>query len=245
MKYRFLDKLMAKNADFHHHPAPVMVCLGDSVTQGCFELYNPTPDTIDTVFEQQYAYSQLLKNAFNLLYPRANALIVNAGHSGGTAKQALGWLERDVFPFNPDLVVVAFALNDTSDTPDGLSTFSDSLRGIFEQCRARGIDCMYVTPNMMNTHTSGKITDDVSRRYASIFAERQNSGLLERFVEEGKRVARECGAGVCDVYGAWKRLAACGVDTTDLLANYLNHPIRPMQQLIDDKILEELFSEQE
>lgn len=245
MKYKFLQKLCAKDADLHHKPAPVMVCLGDSVTQGCFELYNPTPDTIETVFEQQYAYSQLLKNAFNLLYPRANAAVINAGHSGGNAQQALERLERDVFPFNPDLVIVAFALNDSGGGLDYLPTFSRSLRGIFEQCRERGIDCMYVTPNMMNTYTSGRITDPVSRRLASGFAERQRGGMLDTFVEEGVRVARECGAGVCDVYGAWKRLAACGVDTTALLSNHLNHPIRPMQQLIANKILEELFSEQQ
>ena len=243
MKYRFLEKLRCKDADLHHNAAPVMVCLGDSVTQGCFELYNPTPTTIETVFEQQYSYSQLLKNALNILYPRANATVINAGHSGGTAQQGLERLERDVLPFHPDLVIVAFALNDTGGGLDYLSTFSDSLHGIFEQCRARGIECMYVTPNMMNTYVSGKISDEVSRRLASGFAERQNGGLLDAFVAEGMRVARECGAGVCDVYGTWKRFAACGVDTTALLSNHLNHPTREMQQLIAAKILEELFSQ--
>ena len=244
MKYKFLEKAIAKNKDVHNKPAPVMVCLGDSVTQGCFELYNPTPTTIETSFEQQYAYSQLLKNAFNLLYPRANAAIINSGHSGGTAKQGLERLERDVFCFNPDLVIVAFALNDSGGGLDGLPTFKDSLKGIFEACHARGIDCMYVTPNMMNTYTSGKIADPVSRRLAENFADRQKQdGLLDIYVEGAREVARECGVGICDVYGAWKRLAQCGVDTTDLLSNYLNHPIRPLQQLIANKILEELFSE--
>lgn len=243
MKYRFLQKLKTKDANFPHHPSPVMVCLGDSVTQGCFELYNPTPDTIETVFEQQYAYSQLIKNALNILYPRANAVVINQGHSGGNAQQGLARLERDVFPFSPDLLVVAFALNDCGGGRDYLPTFTSSLRGIFEQCRERGIECMYVTPNMMNTYTSGKIPDDVSRRYAKNFAEQQNNGMLDLYVEEGKRVARECGVGICDVYSVWKRFAACGVDTTALLSNHLNHPTREMQHLISAKILEELFSE--
>ena len=243
MGYRFLEKLKAKNADFHHNPVPVMVCLGDSVTQGCFELYNPTPDTIETVFEQQHAYSQLLKNAFNLLYPRANAAVINAGHSGGTAQQAIGYLERDVFSLHPDLVVVAFALNDSGGGMDGIPAFKESLRRIFALCREREIDCMYVTPNMMNTYVSGKIIDPVSRtRYAPVFAERQNGGMLDAYVEAGKEAARECGVAICDVYGTWKRLHACGVDTTALLSNHLNHPTREMQQLIANKILEELFS---
>jgi hypothetical protein len=71
----------------------------------------------------------------------------------------------------------------------------------------------------------------------------QNSGLLDSFVEAGREAAAECGVGICDVYAVWKRLNACGVDTTALLSNHLNHPSREMQQLIANKILEELLSE--
>lgn len=39
------------------------------------------------------------------------------------------------------------------------------------------------------------------------------------------------GVPVCDVYARWKSLYSYGADITELLANYINHPIREMNRL--------------
>ena len=38
----------------------------------------------------------------------------------------------------------------------------------------------------------------------------------------------------------WKSLAAAGEDTTACLANYINHPTRPMHRLFAEALLEVL-----
>ncbi len=243
MKYRFIEKLKEKNDNSYHRKAPVMVCLGDSVTQGCFEVYNPTPDTIETEYDPAYSYVRLLQNALDLLYPRANAIVINSGLSGGSAQNGAERLERDVLSYQPDLVTVCFGLNDATQGEAYLPTYRKSLSDIFTAIRNSGADGILITPNRMNTYISGKLTDPLCRKLGASFQSIEQSGLLARFVEEAKQTAVNHGMGICDMYGKWQRMAACGVDTTALLANHLNHPARELHKLIAYSLLDELFSD--
>ena len=36
---KIIDKILAKQANLHENRQPVIAFLGDSVTQGCFEIY--------------------------------------------------------------------------------------------------------------------------------------------------------------------------------------------------------------
>ena len=65
--------------------------------------------------------------------------------------------------------------------------------------------------------------------------------MLDKIVEIEKDVALKYGIKVCDVYSAWKKLKDNRVDTTGLLANGLNHPIREAHDYIAKKIIETIF----
>ena len=53
--------------------------LGDSVTQGCFEVYKKSENEIETVYDAKCAYSVKFKEFLNFLYPDMIIHIINAG----------------------------------------------------------------------------------------------------------------------------------------------------------------------
>ena len=94
-----------------------------------------------------------------------------------------------------------------------------------------GAECVFLTPNMMNTNVSCHVTDDITLVVAERCGKIQNDGVLDRYVEELRTVAKENSINVCDVYAKWKNMAKAGVDVTELLSNYVNHPIRELHNL--------------
>ena len=59
--------------------------------------------------------------------------------------------------------------------------------------------------------------------------------------KDALRVAKECGAKVCDLYTVWEKMSLGGVNTTDLLANQINHPIREIHYYMAIKLIETFF----
>ena len=112
---------------------------------------------------------------------------------------------------------------------------------VLSAVKEQGSECIFLTPNMMNTHRDMHLADDVSIGLAPTFAAIQNGGMLDKYVDAAKNVANECGVRVCDVYARWKAMYAAGVDTTALLANYLNHPTREMHWLTANALIETVF----
>lgn len=51
-------------------------------------------------------------------------------------------------------------------------------------------------------------------------------------------LCKEYNITVCDLYSVWEKMSSLGVDTTELLANKLNHPIREMHYYIAIKLIE-------
>ena len=153
---------------------------------------------------------------------------INAGISGDSAPGGLKRLERDVLSHKPDLTVVSFGLNDSHRGAAGLAMYSNALREIFQRLTGSGSEVIYMTQNMMNTVMRQDLTEEKYRVIAEKTMEHENDGTLARYYETGKAVAAECGVKVCDGYTKRKRLQANGVKTTDLLANAINHPTRPM-----------------
>ena len=116
--------------------------------------------------------------------------------------------------------------------------YSNALREIFQRLTGSGSEVIYMTQNMMNTVMRQDLTEEKYRVIAEKTMEHKNDGTLARYYEAGKAVAAECGVKVCDGYTKWKRLQANGVKTTDLLANAINHPTRPMYWLFAVSLLE-------
>ena len=105
-----------------------------------------------------------------------------------------------------------------------------------------GSEVICMTHNMMNTYVSGRIeqaefleTADTTRKY-------QTDGYLKMYCEAAKQVAEECGVKICDVYSKWERMYDNGVDTTELLANYINHPKKEMHWLFAFSLIETLMN---
>ena len=58
-----------------------------------------------------------------------------------------------------------------------------------------------------------------------------------------EQIAAELGVAVADAYAKWKALEAEGMDVTENLANYINHPSRELHQLFADALFETLQGE--
>lgn len=209
-----------------------IVCIGDSVTEGCFELTN-RPGGFDVIYDRENCYVAYLQQRLSQAYPEKNIEMINAGISGNTTEQGLERFDRDVLSHNPDIVVICYGLNNgCSRNPQG---FADTLNAIFDKLNARNIPGVFMTPNMYNTYTHSEVLDCLIGM-AEDCAACQNSGDMDKVMAAGIAAAEAKGITVCDAYGVWKKLEEYGIDTTALLSNKLNHPSRKMHKLFADML---------
>lgn len=238
-----MKKIAAKAADNLNAEHVTIAFLGDSVTQGCFEIYKKADGSIETIFDKEHGYHALLNKIFSVLYPSVPVNMINAGISGDNAPHGLERLERDVICHNPDLAVVCFGLNDCEQGNDGIEKYVCALHQIFETLHKKGIEVIFMTPNMMNTSVSDHIADEDIRRIAADKMNQQQAGVLDAYIEAAKQVCKECNVRICDCYEKWKTLYRNGVDVTELLANKVNHPIREMNWLFAVSLLDTMMQE--
>lgn len=198
-----------------------IVFFGDSVTEGCFELY-PTSYGFDTVRHPGKAYPSLVTHVLKEKYGE-NIISINAGRSGDSSKNGLERTERDVLSHKPDIVTIAFGLNDIFHPEH----FEKSINGILEKITASGAKAVLVTPNMLNTYIHEKTLPSALKVARTAMAA-QTDGTLDQIYLQSLSAAKHFGAEVCDVYLFWKNLYFQGVDITSLLVNKINHPCEKM-----------------
>ena len=237
-----MNKIRARTENNAANEGVTIAFLGDSVTQGCFEVYK-TAGGIETVFDKNSSYHRYLDRILTLLYPNVPVNIINAGISGGHAVHGLERLDRDVLRHQPDLTVVCFGLNDCGNGLEGIRTYTEALEAIFAKLKEVGSEIIFMTPNMMNTYLSVSLTDAYIREIAERIGEKQLDGTLDKYLEAAVSVCEKCGVKVCDCYAKWKRMAKNGVDTTSLLANYINHPTREMNWLFAVSLVEAILDD--
>ena len=223
MKIR--DKIKMDRKAFIENGAITIVAFGDSLTYGAFE-----HGAVD--FEN--VYWNVLRKRINDVYPAIPVNVINSGIGGTNATNSLLRLESQVLAHSPDLVIVAFVLNDVGKDID---VYRASLRTIFEKCLAVGAEVVFMTENMFNTYVADDTPENL-REYAAKTVEMQKSGLVDVYMNAAKEVASSMGVPVADCYSEWKKLYESGVDTTMLLANRINHPTREMHRLFADKIFD-------
>ena len=194
-----------------------IVAFGDSVTHGAVG-----PDEID----YESVYWNRLRRKINDVRDYVPVNVINAGIGGITAEGSLERMGRDVFSHYPDLIIVCFGLNDVNGT---LESYLSSLEQIFSECNKRGIETVFLTPNMLNTYVAEDTLPEL-REYAEKTAEMQNSGRMDRYISEAVSLAERMNIKVCDCYSRWKKLGETK-DVTMLLANRINHPVREMHEL--------------
>lgn len=240
---KIIELISKKSQNLLGEKIPTIAFLGDSVTQGCFELYTKTDGNMETYFDKNSAYHRYIDSALSELFPNVPVNIINAGISGDNAPNALKRVERDVLPFNPDLTVVSFGLNDCMQGVAGISAYADALDKIFKKISGAGGEVIFMTPNMMNTEISCHIMNEPYVETAEYTMELQNTGVFKQYLDAAKEVAVNNGVKVCDVYSKWEIMNKNGVNTTELLANHINHPKRTMNYLFAISLLETMFSD--
>ena len=236
---KIISKLKAKAENIHDFSQVTIAFLGDSVTQGCFDVYMQGENSLETYFDAENAYHTHLRKILNMMFPKAPVNIINAGISGGTADRGVERLERDVLQFSPDLCVVCFGLNDSCTTD--IETYKQAMAEIFDRLLEKNIEVIFMTPNMMCTEVSCHIAEPYIRQVAENISHSQINGTLEKFLSAAKEIAESRNIPVCDCYKKWKTLSDYGVNTTNLLANYINHPTPEMNWLFAYSLAETMF----
>lgn len=237
---KILEKLKAKQMDKHANKSVTIAFLGDSVTQGCFDVYYDRAGRIQTFFDYKKAYSTRVRELLNLLYPEAQINVINSGISGDTAGGGAKRVERDVLAFNPDLVVISYGLNDVTESDEGLTNYKNALAEIFEKVIKSGAECIFMTQNYYNTNISDHLIPE-ALELAEVLERKQKSGMLKNYYQNAMALARKMGVKVCDVYRKWEAMEKGGVNTTELLANKLNHPIPELHYLFAYSLIETMF----
>ncbi|MDR1281151.1 MAG: SGNH/GDSL hydrolase family protein [Opitutaceae bacterium] len=197
--------------------APVLtVAFGDSVTQGAMEYGRLAPDAV---------YHRLLQTRLEQHYPTTTFSTLNAGVGGSNAPQALARLDRDVIRHQPDLVLIAFGLNDSPGGPEKLAGFEAALTQTLATIREKTeADAILLTPPFMATRRNPARIHPRHLDFADSILRAQCDGALALYAEKIRDIARNTHTPCADIHAAWTRLRDTGADTDDWLANGLNHP---------------------
>lgn len=238
---KIIEKIKNKAEGLYENKQPVIAFSGDSVTQGCFEVYVKDGGVVETVFDSAESYAEKVKKIFALFFPSVNITIVNAGISGNRADVGGERLEMDVLRFKPDLTVVCYGLNDSNRKQDGLLQYTNSLRKIFTDLKKAGSEVIFMTPNMCTDRVDISIKEKEIEAAAERVAKTVNEGWLERYISEAVKVCDEEKVPVCDCYGLWKTLQSSGVDITSALSNKINHPIKEMHWMFAYELVKIMF----
>lgn len=124
---------------------------------------------------------------------------------------------------------------------EAIEGYAENLKFILNKVAENGAEVIFLTQNAMNTEMSCHLVGDALKDTAELTMSRQNDGVVKAFKDRAKLVATECGAKICDIYPTWEKLIAGGVDTTELLANKINHPIREIHYYMAMQLIETMF----
>ena len=129
--------------------------------------------------------------------------------------------------------------------------FEGDIKNMGDTVKIIGLNPINVFDYTKNTDMSapGELSDNVrmltvnrAKAFNFVIDDIEAAQTSPVIMKEAMRVAASCGVRICDCYQKWKRLEACGVDTTSLLANHINHPIREMHWMIAHALIDIIFS---
>lgn len=239
---KIIERFKEKQSNLNSCRQPVIAFLGDSVTQGCFEIYSENGQ-VKTTFYPDEAYSSKLKSLLAMIYPSVSVNIINAGISGDTSWNGLARLERDVLSFSPDLVVVCYGLNDAGRKETELERYGESLKEIFKRIQNSGAEAIFMTPNLRCNYVDYRDSDKILESCIRSISENERDGWLEKYLELGRRTSEELDVKICDCNLIWQKMAEGGVDTNRLLSNHANHPTRELHWMFAYELLKTMLCE--
>lgn len=241
----FLEKIKRKSSDIYTVRPITLAFLGDSVTQGCFELTARRSGGVDVVYDGEAVYHNRVRKIFSLLCPNVPLAIINAGFCGATAKQGHERLATDVLPYRPDLAVVCYGLNDCKRGMDNLPAYQSDLTAIFDSLLENGSEVIFMTPNTLGEYVDESLTDSELVQIATDVCTGKNQTTLDIYLDAAKAICREKKIPICDCHANWKALRAAGIDTTALLSNKINHPVREMHFMFAYELVKTMLTLEE
>ena len=209
--FTFIDYTLRKKAEWPQQPTQIsllprtqkklrsgekitIIAFGDSITAGS--------EASDKSLSYWERWLQLLRNK----YPGAIIASVNSGIGGTATYSALPLLETNVLKHNPDLVLIAFGMNDHNIGEVPPAKFEKDLRKMID---------------LIRTKTEAEIillsTFPPNPKWAN------GSHQMENFAAATELVAIEKHCAFVDIYHNWLALAE-RKKPEDLLANNVNNP---------------------
>ena len=238
---KIIDLIKKKQRDIRGSRQPVIAFLGDSITQGCFDLYMQG-DRLKPYTVSEDAYHEKVREIFSKLYPEVPIIIINAGISGDTAEGGSERLDRDVLSFKPDLVVVCYGLNDSMLEQQGFDTYIRSLESIFKRVKESGSELIFMTPCVRTSKADMKRFEHRFNEVAESVAKNENEGWLVKYIEAACELCVKSDVTVCDCNKIWLLMKENEVDINKLLANRINHPTEEMHWMFAYELVRTMFN---
>ncbi len=161
-----------------------MVAFGDSITENTFHTRG------------HMNWVGLLDEALFEEYGNGVCTIINSGKCASSYREGLTRLDRDVLRYNPDLVIIAFGMNDAGRGLAGLEQFARDVETTVRRIReAAGSEILIRTPNPVvpvpgSGTASGQAVDPENRP-------------LKEYVSVLVELAGKLGCEVVDHYTLW------------------------------------------
>lgn len=156
----------------------------------------------DSITEQKM-YSRILEDYLLACVPQLELTVVQLGWSG---EQAVGFLQRidkDLFPFQPNLVTLCYGMNDGQYRLYEASlgeTYAKALKEIVERIQEKGADVIVGSPGIV----------DAQFARPNLSFEQYNANLGE-LSNLARGIAREQNAGFADIHGVLIGLLKDGI----------------------------------
>ena len=200
---------IAKSAARIRAGEPVKIAfMGDSVTLGA----EATAWTLNLWTEKNLSYPSRVISGLRKAFPSAKIEPIQAVQGGTTSLVAPQFFDEKLAPQKPDLLLVAFGLNDANSSIGGkprttVEQYKEGLRGVIQKARATGTEVMLVTPMQPSPFLKSGI-----------------AGRIVGYRDALIALAKEEKVACADVYADWLHQADRGIPPFSQLHNWINHP---------------------
>ena len=235
---RLIEKLRQKNENPVGTSPVTIAFLGDSVTQGCFEVYKSGEKSIQTEFRVNEGYHIKLRSLLERCYPAAPINMIHAGISGDNVVSGLKRIDRDVIAYRPDLTIVSFGLNDSCQGIEKLELYRDSLKNVLKKLIDSGSEVIFLTQNLLADKVSYEVPEEFQKMFLDMVGHFDD---FLSYMETARQVCKELEVPVCDCTHKWLKLKENGVDIVRLLSNRINHPTEEMYWMFAVSLFEKIM----
>ncbi|MEN6355525.1 MAG: SGNH/GDSL hydrolase family protein [Armatimonadota bacterium] len=171
-----------------------IIVFGDSISTGC------------EASAEALRYPNLYAQSLQTRFPKAQITLENGAKGGDTSVQGIARLEDKVLSRNPDLVLLAFGMNDHNKGSVPLDTFEKNLESMVQKIRERtGAEVIILSTFPPNPDWA--------------FGSHQ----MEKYAQTTQNAAKKLKCAYADVYSVWAKVLE-RKDWPSLLGNNINHP---------------------